>query len=233
METTDNLPVSFHGGGKLKQGTSSHDLPYTHFPPIIASWLLIKLAEVSHDLMTIGNGTTFPLWSVTTPGRTARRRKQEDQARSKTKHGEKCSSHQLTFYRWPSSPSKLVLKLSTLYAVSRQPSSSNNCPSLFVAFATATQLPYQVPRIHLDTDSFVISVDTFTSITLGNHHDQFEDLKMHDDTEEEGIKGGLYIKGTGTIKFHTGNDEGVVHLIKIPNSRYIPDLKVCLLLPHH
>jgi hypothetical protein len=24
-----------------------------------------------------------------------------------------------------------------------------------------------------------------------------------------------------------------VHLIKIPNSKYIPDLKVCLLLPHH
>jgi hypothetical protein len=49
----------------------------------------------------------------------------------------------------------------------------------------------------------------------------------------EGIKGELGIKGTGTFKFHIEDDEGGVHLIKIPNSKYVPDLKVCLLLPHH
>jgi hypothetical protein len=39
---------------------------------------------------------------------------------------------------------------------------------------------------------------------MGNRPDQFEDLKLHngkDDTEVEGIKGGLEIKGTGTFKF--------------------------------
>ncbi len=46
-------------------------------------------------------------------------------------------------------------------------------------------------------------------------------------------QGGLSIKGTGTFKFHIEDDEGGVHLIKIPNSKYVPDLKVCLLLPHH
>jgi hypothetical protein len=56
---------------------------------------------------------------------------------------------------------------------------------------------------------------------------------MHDDTEVEGIQGGLDIKGTGTFKFHIEDDEGGVHLIKIPNSKYVPDLKVCLLSPHH
>jgi hypothetical protein len=35
----------------------------------------------------------------------------------------------------------------------------------------------------------------------------------------EGIQGGLSIKGTGTFKFHIKDDEGGVHLIKIPNSR--------------
>jgi hypothetical protein len=49
----------------------------------------------------------------------------------------------------------------------------------------------------------------------------------------EGIQGGLDIKGTGTFKFHIKDDKGGVHLIKIPNSKYIPDLKVCLLSPHH
>ena len=102
-------------------------------------------------------------------------------------------------------------------------------------YATATQLPYQVPRIHFNTDSFVIGVDTLTSVTLGNHPNQFEDLKVHsekDEAEVEGIKGGLDIKGTGTFKFHI-KDGGGVHLIKVPNSKYVPDLKMCLLGPHH
>jgi hypothetical protein len=102
-----------------------------------------------------------------------------------------------------------------------------------VAFAASATLPYQVPRIHLDTGSFVISVDTFASISLGNHLGQFKDLKMHDDMEVEGIQGGLDIKGTGTFNFHIEDDEGGVHLIKIPNSKYVPDLKVCLLSPHY
>jgi hypothetical protein len=102
-----------------------------------------------------------------------------------------------------------------------------------VAFTAATQLPYQVPRIRFNTDSFVICVNTFASIALGNHPDQFKDLEMQGDTEVEGIKGGLDIKGTGTFKFHIEDDEGGVHLIKIPNSKYVTDLKVCLLLPHH
>jgi hypothetical protein len=84
-----------------------------------------------------------------------------------------------------------------------------------------------------NTNSFVIGVNIFASITLGNHPDQYEDLKMHSNTEVEGIKGGLYIKGSGKFKFHNKDDEGGIHLIKIPNSKYLPDLRVCLLLPHH
>jgi hypothetical protein len=87
--------------------------------------------------------------------------------------------------------------------------------------------------MHFYTDSFVIGVNTFTSITLGNHPDQFEDLKMHNNTEVEGIKGGLDIKGSGMFKFHIKDNKGGVHLIKIPNSKDIPDLRVCLLSPHH
>jgi hypothetical protein len=33
METMDNLLVSFHGEGELKQGISSPDLPYAHVFP--------------------------------------------------------------------------------------------------------------------------------------------------------------------------------------------------------
>jgi hypothetical protein len=84
-----------------------------------------------------------------------------------------------------------------------------------------------------NTNFFVMGVNTFASITLGNHPDQFEDLKMHNDTEVEGIKGDLDIKGSGMFKFHIKDDKGGVHLIKIPNSKYVPDLRVCLLSPHH
>jgi hypothetical protein len=71
---------------------------------------------------------------------------------------------------------------------------------------------------------------------LGSHPNQFEDLKLHsekDEAEVEEIKGGLDIKGTGMFKFHIKDNKGGVHLIKIPNSKYIPDLKMCLLAPHH
>ncbi len=71
---------------------------------------------------------------------------------------------------------------------------------------------------------------------MGNRPDQYEDLKLpngKDNTEVEGIKGGLEIKSTGRFKFHIKDNDGGVHLIKIPNSKYIPELKICLLLPHH
>jgi hypothetical protein len=63
-----------------------------------------------------------------------------------------------------------------------------------VAFAATTNLPYQVPRIHFGTNSFIIGIDTYALITPGNRPDQFEDLKLHsgeDNTEVEGINGGL------------------------------------------
>jgi hypothetical protein len=103
-----------------------------------------------------------------------------------------------------------------------------------IAFAAATNLPYQVPRIRFDTDSFVINVNTYALVTTGNRLAN-EDLKLHngeDDTEVEGIKGGLAIKGTGMFKLHIKDNEGGVHLIKIPNSKSVPELKICLLLPH-
>jgi hypothetical protein len=83
----------------------------------------------------------------------------------------------------------------------------NQCLPKIVAFATSTTSPYLVPRMRFDTNSFVIGIDTFASITLGNHPDQFEDLRMHNNTEVEGIQGGLGITGTGSFKFHIKDDE--------------------------
>ncbi len=58
----------------------------------------------------------------------------------------------------------------------------HQCLPEIVAFAASATLPYQALSIRFNTDSFVFRVDTFASIMLGNHPDQFENLKTHNDT---------------------------------------------------
>jgi hypothetical protein len=61
----------------------------------------------------------------------------------------------------------------------------------------------------------------------------FEDLKLGEVGEVEGIKSGLDIKGMGTFKFKIKDNNGMLHKIKIPNSLHVPELKRCLLSPQH
>ncbi len=61
--------------------------------PTIMSWLLTKLANVSHDLTQQWEWNHFGWQFVTTPGSTTRRRKQDNLARAKTKDKGKGSSH--------------------------------------------------------------------------------------------------------------------------------------------
>jgi hypothetical protein len=68
---------------------------------------------------------------------------------------------------------------------------------------------------------------------MANASHLFEDLKLKDVGEVEGIKSGLDIKGTGTFKFKIKDDNGMLHGIKFPNSLYVPELKRCLLSPQH
>jgi hypothetical protein len=61
----------------------------------------------------------------------------------------------------------------------------------------------------------------------------FEDLKLKDVGEVEGIKLGLDIKGAGTFKFKIKDNNGMMHEIRIPNSLYVSELRRCLLSPQH
>jgi hypothetical protein len=47
METMDNVLVSFHGEGKLKKGTSNHDLPYS---PIIPNHPVLAPHQIDGSL---------------------------------------------------------------------------------------------------------------------------------------------------------------------------------------
>ncbi len=200
--------------------------------PTIMSWLLTKLANVSHDLMRQWEWNHFWL-AVRHHPRKHRKKKKAGQPSKSKDQGQRKRLWTPTYFL----PMALII-FKVVYQVKnsvrhlKAALTIKRLPKL-ATFGAATRLPYQVPRIRFDTNSFVIGVNTFASITLGNHPDQFEDLKMHNNTEVEGIKGDLDIKGLGTFKFHIEDDKGGVHFIKIPNSKYVPDLRVCLLLPYH
>jgi hypothetical protein len=84
-----------------------------------------------------------------------------------------------------------------------------------------------------NSDSYPIRIDTHASRCMVNAPHLFEDLKLGDVGEVEGIKSGLDIKDTGTFKFEINDNNSMTHEIKNPNSLYVPELKRCLLSPHH
>ncbi len=203
------------------------------FLPIILFWFLTKLVETSHDLTRHWDWNHICLAVRHYPRKHHKKKKARRPSKFKG-HAQRKKSLMLT-YLLPLALISFKVGCRVKHSLRHLRAALNmhQCLPKIVTFAASTTLPYQVPSIRFDTDSFVIGVDTFTSITLCNNPDQFENLKTHDDTEVEGRKGGLGIKGTGTFKFHIEDNKGGVHLIKIPISKYAPDLKVCLLLPHH
>jgi hypothetical protein len=70
--------------------------------------------------------------------------------------------------------------------------SIKHLPNL-IAFAAATNLPYQVPRIRFNTNSFVIGIDTGALVTMGNRLDQFKDLKLHNGKDNTEVEGTFYL----------------------------------------
>jgi hypothetical protein len=90
------------------------------------------------------------------------------------------------------------------------------------------------PAVQFDLDSFAIGIDNHPLQCMANAPHLFEDLQLADNAGEvKGIGNGLAIEGKETFKFSLKDDKGKIHLIKIPNSLYLPGLKQCLLSPQH
>ena len=69
---------------------------------------------------------------------------------------------------------------------------------------------------------------------MANDPHLFKDLRLTSNRGQvDGIGKELETQGEGTFKFSIKDSNGKVHKIKVPNSLYIPDLRVCILLPHH
>jgi hypothetical protein len=75
-----------------------------------------------------------------------------------------------------------------------------------------------------DSNSYPIGID-HALCCMANAPHLFENLKLGDVGEVEGIKSGLDIKGIGTFKYKIKDDNGMTHKIKIPNSLYVPELR--------
>jgi hypothetical protein len=69
---------------------------------------------------------------------------------------------------------------------------------------------------------------------VANNKRLFEDLRL-DQAEQQvrGINDGLVIVGRGTMIITINDNIGRPHNIKIPDSLFLPDLRMCLLLPQH
>ncbi len=86
-----------------------------------------------------------------------------------------------------------------------------------------------------DTDSFKIGVDTMCSRTMSGSKHHFEDLREVPPTKSvDGIgNSALKIAGIGTFVFSLIDDTGELCTVKIPNSLYVPGLRLPLLCPQH
>jgi hypothetical protein len=70
-----------------------------------------------------------------------------------------------------------------------------------LTYTALSSVVNRILAIHFDSVSYPIGIDTHASRCMVNTPHLFEDLKLEDVREVEGIKLGLDIKGTGTFKF--------------------------------
>ncbi len=135
--------------------------------PTILSWLLTKLAEVSHELTCRWEWNHVCLAVHHHP----RKHRKKKIARQPSKIEDQVQRRR-SFTPTHFLPLALIafkVGCRVEHSVRHLKAALTiNCLPKFVAFAATTDLPYQVPRICFDTNSFVIGVDTFASITLGN-----------------------------------------------------------------
>jgi hypothetical protein len=104
----------------------------------------------------------------------------------------------------------------------------------FVAFKSNADI-YPPVRTRFDTDSFRIGVDTLASCTMSGNKECFENLMLiSNGPVVDGFAGNkAKIAGEGTFCFKIEDSKGRLHTIKLPNSAYIPGMKLTLLCPQH
>jgi hypothetical protein len=89
-------------------------------------------------------------------------------------------------------------------------------------------------QVHFDMDSIPIGADNHASQCMENNKCLLKDLRLDQAEEQVGaINDGLVIAGQGMMVITINDNSRRPHKIKIPNSLFLPDLRVCLLSPQH
>jgi hypothetical protein len=107
-------------------------------------------------------------------------------------------------------------------------------PAKHKATCLAFQAEDSGAQVRFNMDSIPIGIDNHASRCMANDKHLFEDLRL-DQAEQQvgGINDGLVITGRGTMVITINDNSRRPHKIKIPNSLFLLDLRVCLLLPQH
>ena len=87
--------------------------------------------------------------------------------------------------------------------------------------------------IRFETESYRIGIDTFASGCMSSDRDHFITYKASEGQEYKVIYAGLNIEGRGEFKFRLDNDDGITHIINVPNSVHIPYLPIVLVSPQY
>lgn len=105
-----------------------------------------------------------------------------------------------------------------------------------IAFAGHQDNVSTINRARFDTDSFAIGIDSQCSRTMSGDKSHFRNLcpvQPGQFNPVDGIGGGLAIHSIGDFVFRLTADDGSVHTIVLPNSLYVPGMKLPLLCPQH
>ena len=106
----------------------------------------------------------------------------------------------------------------------------------YIAYLAIGEAIDQVTQGCFDTDSFEIGVDTQCSRTMSGDKQHFNNLRESSPEYQhpiDGIGGNLAVQGIGTFIFNVQDDAGCISTIKLPNSLYVPGIKMLLLCPQH
>ncbi len=200
---------------------------FVQFLPIII-FILCFLAYPTNDLTTMIS--KMAPWRIRRNSRVVRRKRVKKYKKPVRELQNKAKSQTLRTYLFPAVLSTFKVGCCIEVFLLGPPI----WDPTYLALQSETTLQSAPPPVRFNSDSYLIGVDNQASRCMANTSHLFENLHLNDDKGQvDGINNGLDIKREGTFKFNLTNNDGKAHMIKIPNSLYVPNLKRCLLLPQH
>ena len=114
---------------------------------------------------------------------------------------------------------------------------NKNCKIEFVIAYSSKNVnkdQYLPHDIQMDTNSYMIGLDTHASKCISNSKRQFiGPIRPAKYKKIDGIDGSLEVKGVGTVEWKIQDDQNRMHTIRILGTLYVPKMECCILSPQH